>query len=51
MKIIYLKLLILLHKMVILYIIKEPCNAFILSLWNFKKKDSYRIDLWTKEML
>ncbi|WGH27233.1 MAG: gliding motility protein GldC [Candidatus Bostrichicola ureolyticus] len=32
-------------------IIKEPCHAFVLSLWNFKKKDSYRIDLWTKEML
>jgi gliding motility-associated protein GldC len=31
-------------------VVSEPSNAFLLSVWDSKAKESLRIDLWTKEM-
>ena len=31
-------------------ITNEEAKAFILSVWDAKKKDTLRIDLWTKDM-
>jgi gliding motility-associated protein GldC len=28
----------------------NPCEAFMLSIWDPKEKNALRIDLWTKEM-
>ncbi|MGB5944368.1 MAG: gliding motility protein GldC [Leeuwenhoekiella sp.] len=28
----------------------EPAKAMMLSLWDFKKQEAARIDLWTKDM-
>lgn len=28
----------------------QECKAFMLSLWDGEKKNTFRIDLWTKEM-